>query len=186
MFSSALTRGFAAYQKRFKSWKIVQGDTVAVLSGKDKGKIGEILKVNRKTNQVLVSNVNIKLKKFRVSGQDDELEGVRPVVRPIHVSNVNLVDPESGKPTRIRTAYLADGTKVRVSKRSGSLIPKPNRDNLTYENRHMKKVDGPLDTSSSKAVEVTYLGEDFGAIRRDFLAHIAEKERVEALLVFDK
>ncbi len=186
MFSGALSRSFAAYQVRFNNWKIVKGDTVAVLSGKDRGKIGEILRVNRKTNQVLVSNVNIKLKKFRTTEADDEMQGVRPVVRPIHVSNVNLVDPDTGKPTKVRIAFLADGTKVRVSKRSGSLIPKPNRDKLTYENRHKAKVDGPLDTSAAKALEVTYLGEDFAAIKRDFLAHIAEKERVEALLVFDK
>lgn len=51
---------------------------------------------------------------------------------PVHISNVNLVDPQLQKPTKIKFAYLEDGTKVRVSKRTGALIPKPDRSHLSY------------------------------------------------------
>lgn len=186
MFRAALGRSFA-YQKRFKNWSILTGDTVGVVCGKHKGKIGEVVRVNHKTNQVTVANVNVVTQRLRGSGQEDSEEpNVKSGAKPIHVSNVNLIDPETGKPTRNRAAYLADGTKVRIAKRSGSLIPKPNREHLTYANRHKDKIDGALDTSALKTLEVTYLGEDFASVKREFMAHISEKERVEGLLVFDK
>ena len=65
---------------------------------------------------------------------------------PIHVSNVSLIDPSQGVPTRVRTGYLEDGTKVRVSKKSGSLIPKPDCSELTYFARTKDLKPGPNDT----------------------------------------
>jgi large subunit ribosomal protein L24 len=186
MFNRALFRTFTAFQKPFSSWTIVTGDNVIVNTGKDKGKVGEVLRINRKTNQVLVQNVNIKLKRIKGDPQGEVKGGSKPVIRPLHVSKVNLVDPESGKPTRVRKAYLEDGTKVRISKRSGSIIPKPNRDNLKYDTKHAKKQDGSLDTPTGKVLEVTYKGEDFERIKQEFMQYIENKERIEKLLVFSK
>ena len=184
MFNTSISRAFAsAYQKTFKNWRILKGDIVSVNTGLEKGKVGEVLKVYRKINKVMVQNVfpTSRRQVNKEEGQE-KVEGYRK----IHVSNVNLVDPESGKPTRVRFAFLADGSKVRVSKKSGSIIPKPSKELDTYEARFKDKVDGPLDTTAARVLEVTYLGEDFATVRKQFMAHITKKEEVERLLVFDK
>ena len=82
--------------------------------------------------------------------------GVFKVEAPIHYSNVNLVDPVSKKPTRVAMRFLEDGTKVRVSKRSGTIIPKP-------EDLKMRKVPrpsqpGPMDTPPEEATRETWQG----------------------------
>lgn len=186
MLSRGLFRSFTAYQKPFKNWAIVKGDAVMVNFGKDKGKAGEVLHVYRKTNRVLVSNVNIKMKRFKGDPQGESKGGTKPIIKSIHVSNVNLLDPETKQGTKVRRAYLADGTKVRVSKASGTIIGKPDRESVTYINRNVNRSDGPLDTPPTKVLEVTYLGEDFLKIREEFENQINEKERIEKLLVFDK
>lgn len=183
------TFAFSKYKKPqtpFKRWKITKGDMVEVNSGKDKGKIGEVLRVKRKKNQVVVDGVNIKLKRTKGDDDGETIGGVRPFLAPIHVSNVNLLDPETGRGTKIAIGYLEDGTKVRVSKRSGSIIEKPTREDLTYENRHKSRVDGPRDTAPDLVLEITYKGEDFDRIREEFRMEIEEKERIEGLLVFEK
>jgi large subunit ribosomal protein L24 len=186
MLGSQISRGFAKYQKTFKNWRIVKGDNIMVNSGKDKGKIGQVLKVFRKTNQILVDGVNMRFKEVKQDDNGMEKRGLMPKISPIHVSNANHVDPETGNSTKVRFGFLNDGTKVRISKTSNQIIPKPNRDFLTYESRHQNKKDGPQDTSSRLATSVTYLGEDFNSIRLEFESYIAEKERLESLLVFDK
>ena len=80
---------------------------------------------------------------------------------PIHVSNVALVDPDLNVPTRIKTGYLEDGKRVRVSKKSGAIIPKPDRSNLTYLARTKDTKPGPLDTKPEAVLKKTYTGEDF-------------------------
>jgi len=81
----------------------------------------------------------------------------------VHYSNVNLVDPTTGQPTRVGTGFLDDGTKVRISKRSGAIIPKP-----TWERTRPKNlVIGPLDTPTDDVMEVTYKPElDFAAFQK--------------------
>ena len=184
MFNTSICRAFtSAYQKTFKNWKVLKGDMVSVNTGPEKGKVGEVLKVYRRLNKIIVQNVYPGMK--RRSLEEDPQD--RPTTfKRIHLSNVNLVDPESGKPTRVRFAFLADGSKVRVSKKSGSIIPKPSKERDSYESRFASKIDGPLDTPASKVMQVTYIGEDFATVRKQFMAHIAKKEEVERLLVFDK
>lgn len=186
MFANHLARGFAKYQKPFKNWRIVKGDNIMVNSGKDKGKIGQVLKVYRKTNQVLVDGVNMRFTEVRQDDNGMEKRGLVPRINPIHVSKASLIDPESGNSTRVMFGYLTDGTKVRISKSSNKIIPKPNRDYLTYEARHQGRKDGIQDTPAHLATSVTYAGEDFNSIRLEFESYIAEKERIEGLLVFDK
>lgn len=188
MIRNYIRRTFSYYEKPqipIKNWKITKGDMVQVNSGKDKGKIGEVLKVYRKKNQIIVDNINIKLRRTKGDDDGESIGGVRPTLAPIHVSNVNLVDPETGLGTKIAIGYLEDGTKVRVSKKSGAIIEKPERGDLRHEIRHKSKIDGPRDTAPDLALDVTYKGEDFDRIREEFMAEIQEKDRVERLLVFE-
>ena len=96
---------------------ITKGDTVRVMRGEDKGKEGEVMRVLLKSNRVLVKGVNI-VKKHRRATRPEEQSGILEVEAPIALSNVMLLDPESGKPTRIRARVNADDTKDRVSVKS--------------------------------------------------------------------
>jgi large subunit ribosomal protein L24 len=118
-----------------RKWHITAGDRVIVRgTGKDGGKTGVVLKVNRKKDEVLVENVNIVKRVLKdAAGQPRELHRERP----IHYSMVNLIDPVDGRACRIRWGFLEDGTRVRVSARSGQIIPKPplryKRDTSVYD-----------------------------------------------------
>lgn len=101
--------------------KIKKGDYVIVLSGKDKGKKGEVLKVIPKDNRVLVAGVHVVKRHVRPSQADPE-GGIKTFEAPIHISNVSALDPKSGNPTRVGFTTLKDGKKVRVAKKSGELL----------------------------------------------------------------
>lgn len=97
--------------------KIKKNDNVQILSGKDKGKTGKVLEAFPREEKVLVEGVNVFTK--AVKRTKTEKGGFKEVTRPIHVSNVALVDPKENKPTRV--GYInKDGKKVRVAKKSGS------------------------------------------------------------------
>jgi len=99
--------------------KVKKGDKVVVITGRDKGKQGEILKVLREENRVLVQGVNI-VKRHQRQAMGVE-GGIISKEAPIHVSNVAHIDPKTQKPTRI--GYKMDGDKkVRVARRSGEAI----------------------------------------------------------------
>ncbi|WP_448189881.1 50S ribosomal protein L24 [Azospirillum sp. sgz301742] len=100
--------------------KIKTKDKVVVLSGKDKGKTGEVLRVLPKDERVVVAGVNVVKKHTRPSARSQG--GILEIEAPIHVSNVAHVDPKDGKPTRVGFKVLEDGRKVRVAKRSGETI----------------------------------------------------------------
>lgn len=102
----------------------------------------------------------------------------------MHVSNVSLIDPESGLPSKIKYGFLEDGTKVRVAKKSGALIPKPDRSGLTYMARTKGREAGPFDTKGEDVLERTYKGEDFLRVKAEFDEYIRIKEEKEALMVF--
>lgn len=188
MISTVLRRSFAAAKTKKttvpKRWKIVKGDHVYVNIGKDQGKTGEVLRVYRKTNRVRVEGIAVNMKRQKASDDGESTGGSKPVLGTIHYSNVNLIDPESGLPTRISYGFLEDGSKVRVSKRSGHIIERPKREEYTYASRNKNRIDGLLDTQPDKVLEVTYKGEDFDSIRNEFEQYIEEKDRIEDLLVF--
>ena len=100
--------------------KIKRGDTVVVISGKERGKRGEVERVIPKENRVVVGGVNVRTRHARPTQQNQD--GLYTFEAPIHVSNVMLVDPESGKPTRVGYRFTDSGEKVRVSKKSGKDI----------------------------------------------------------------
>jgi large subunit ribosomal protein L24 len=96
--------------------KIRRGDMVTVISGKEKGKRGEVQKVIPKDNRVVVRGVNLRTRHARPTQQNQE--GLYTFEAPIHVSNVMLVDPDSGEPTRVGSRFTDSGEKIRVSKKS--------------------------------------------------------------------
>ena len=100
--------------------KIKRGDTVVVISGKEKGKRGEVERVIPAKGRVVVSGVNVRTRHARPSQQNQE--GLYTFEAPIHVSNVMLVDPSSGEPTRVGYRFTDSGEKIRVSKKSGKDI----------------------------------------------------------------
>lgn len=103
-----------------KKYKVKKGDKVVVLSGKDKGKTGEILAVIKDTDRVRVAGVNV-IKKHTKPGMGTA-GGVVQKEGTIHISNVALADPKDGKATRVGYKILKDGKKVRVAKKSGEVI----------------------------------------------------------------
>ena len=102
------------------SLKIKKGDRVVILSGKDKGKTGEVTRSIPKDGKVVVSGVNIATR-HRKPSQADPQGGLVKIEAPLHVSKVAIADPASGKPTRVRFE-VRDGEKVRVAVKSGEKI----------------------------------------------------------------
>ena len=102
------------------SAKIKKGDKVVVLSGKDKGRHGEVVKSMPKEGKVVVSGVNVHARHTKAS-QARPQGGIVRTEAPLHVSKVAIEDPKTGKPTRVRFD-VRDGKKVRVAVRSGELI----------------------------------------------------------------
>lgn len=99
---------------------IKKNDTVVVLSGEDKGKTGKVLKVLVKKERAIVEGVNMVSKSTKPSAKNPQ-GGIIKQEAPIHISNLNLVDPKSGKPTRITVKH--DGKNViRIAKKSGEEI----------------------------------------------------------------
>ncbi|WFA22809.1 50S ribosomal protein L24 [Paenibacillus mucilaginosus] len=96
-------------------------DTVIVITGKDKGKKGRVIAAFPRENRVLVEGVNM-IKKHAKPSQQNPQGGILNQEAPIHVSNVMLVDPKSGQPTRVGYKVLENGKKVRVAKKSGEVI----------------------------------------------------------------
>ncbi|MBQ9090014.1 MAG: 50S ribosomal protein L24 [Alphaproteobacteria bacterium] len=102
--------------------KIKKGDQVIVITGRDKGKTGEVVKSMPKENKVVVQGIN--MVKRHTKPTQESAGGIVSKESPIHVSNVALIDPKSGKATRVGFKVEKDGQKVRVAKRSGEVIGK--------------------------------------------------------------
>ena len=98
--------------------KIRKDDEVIVLTGRDKGKRGAVLRVVTKTDRVLVEGVNVTKRHVKPT-QAEPQGGIVEREAPIHISNVALIDPESDRPTRVRYKNLEDGRKVRVAAARG-------------------------------------------------------------------
>jgi large subunit ribosomal protein L24 len=102
---------------------VMKGDTVRVVRGDDKGKEGKVIRVYPKTGRVTIEGVNI-VKKHRRARSADEQSGIMEMAAPIHASNVMLLDPKSGEPTRTRRQIDEDGTKERIAVKSGEAVPR--------------------------------------------------------------
>ena len=97
--------------------KLKRGDTVVVISGKEKGKRGEVERVIPKKNRVVVGDVNTRTRHARPSQNNQQ--GLYTFDAPIDISNVMLVDPGSGEPTKVGYRFTDSGEKVRVAKKTG-------------------------------------------------------------------
>ncbi len=100
---------------------IKKGDTVYVNAGNDRGKTGRVLRVLVKKNRAVVEGINMVSKSVKPSAKHPQ-GGIIKMEAPIHVSNLSLIDPKSGKPTRIGYRINEEGKKVRYSKKSGEEI----------------------------------------------------------------
>lgn len=101
--------------------KIKKGDTVKILSGKDKGKTGKVLRVYTDTRKVVVENVNVHTK-FEKGRTNRQVGQKISFSSPIAISKVMLIDANSGQPTRVGFQLLENGTKQRIAKKSGKAI----------------------------------------------------------------
>eukprot|EP00939_MAST-03C_sp_MAST-3C-sp1_P000963 g963.t1 len=156
----------------FKKWNIKKGDTVQVigpLSGKDIGKTGVVKAVLRKKNRVIVEGLNLRRRNIRAS--DEIAGGVHSVESPIHVSHVSMVCPETGQLTGVQRRWLEDGTKVRVAKVSGALIPEPE-----WERTSPRPEGGFSDTAPEAVLRKTF--EEVTLENGSLLFHL-EEERNE-------
>jgi large subunit ribosomal protein L24 len=97
--------------------KIRKGDKVVVLTGRDKGRTGEVIEVRPTEARALVRGINVVKRHQRQSAQQEG--GIISKEAPIHLSNIAVADPKDGKPTRVGFKTGTDGKKVRVAKRSG-------------------------------------------------------------------
>ena len=107
--------------------KIRSGDTVAVISGKDSGKQGRVLRVEPKRNRLYVEGLNIvkrhqRPRSLKETQRGGKVGGVIEKEGPIHVSNVMVVDPKQNKPTRVGIERTAEGGRERVAKRSNTKL----------------------------------------------------------------
>jgi large subunit ribosomal protein L24 len=100
--------------------RIKKGDKVVVLSGRDKGRSGEVIQVMPKEERALIRGVNMVTRHQKQSAAQEG--GLIRKEAPIHLSNVAIADPTDGKPTRVGFKTLNDGRKVRFAKRSGETI----------------------------------------------------------------
>ena len=135
-----------------KAWNIVRGDKVEVIEGPCASQKGTVLKVIRKQNRVIVDGVNMRRRivKAMVNGLPNKM-----VTKPcsVHYSNVMLLDPSLNKPTKVTRRYLEDGSKVRVSRLSGVVIPKPNP---LVDRKPRSNVIGTNDTLPKDVFTVTF------------------------------
>ncbi|XP_058863530.1 large ribosomal subunit protein uL24m-like [Acipenser ruthenus] len=136
-----------------EDWSLFKGDTVEVLAGKDSGKQGKISQVIRARNWVILEGLNTH---YRYIGKSGEYRGTYIASEsPLLVREVALIDPSDRKPTQVEWRFTEEGERVRVSLRSGRILPKPvvqRRDGIVPE----QWKDGPKDTSPDDALEKTY------------------------------
>ncbi len=106
--------------KNFK-FHIRKGDTVAIIAGNDKGKTGKVLEINADKYRAIVEGANLVTKHQKPSASNPE-GGIKQTEAAIHMSNLKVVDPASGKPTRVGRKVNAEGKLQRYSKKSGEFI----------------------------------------------------------------
>jgi large subunit ribosomal protein L24 len=157
----------------FDNWRILRGDRVQVISGKNKVRIfkvffffflsfanarrwsqglrGEVKQVIRSRNQVIVEGVNL-VKKHQ-AGSGEMQGGIFTKEAPLAVSTVSLIDPSDNRPCKTRWVFLENGEKERQSKRTSLLIPK---NELVLKSRVRPISEGPLDTSPEETTKITF------------------------------
>ncbi|BCW92951.1 MAG: 50S ribosomal protein L24 [Thermoanaerobaculum sp.] len=103
-------------------FKIKKGDQVLVIAGKDRGKKGKVLRVDRKRGRVVVEHVNMIKRHTRPNPRAGVQGGIVEREAPIHISNVMVISPDSGRPSRVGIKVLEDGRRVRYAKVDGAIL----------------------------------------------------------------
>ena len=137
-------------------WNILRGDNVIVI---DKhlscfGEKGVVKEVLRKTGRVIIEGVNVGKRNVKGNPQTGAKGKIVDKPLSVHYSNVNLVDPVSGTATRVARKFLEDGTKVRIAKKSGAVIPRPA--DIAFRRKPRNLEIGDKDTAAEDVWEVTY------------------------------
>ena len=101
--------------------RIKKNDNVMVIAGKDKGKTGRVMRIFPSELRAIVENINL-VKKAKRRTQQDQKGGIIEIEAPIHLSNLMLIDKQENTPTRFKIEVAKDGTKMRLSKKSGTVI----------------------------------------------------------------
>lgn len=137
-----------------EDWSVFRGDTVEILAGKDKGKQGKVVQVFRHRNWVILQGLNTH---YRYIGKTWDYRGTYIASEaPLLLQHISLIDPSDRKPTEIEWKFTEEGERVRVSLRTGRIIPKPvveRRDGIVPQ----QWKDGPKDTSPEDTLEKTYV-----------------------------
>ncbi|XP_031151984.2 probable 39S ribosomal protein L24, mitochondrial [Sander lucioperca] len=137
-----------------EDWSVLRGDTVEILKGKDKGKHGKVIQVFRHRNWVMLEGLNTH---YRYIGKTGNYRGTYIASEaPILLHDVALIDPSDRKPTDVEWKFTEEGERVRVSLRTGRIIPKPiveRRDGIVPQ----QWKDGLKDTSPEDTLEKTYV-----------------------------
>ncbi|XP_010739974.3 large ribosomal subunit protein uL24m [Larimichthys crocea] len=137
-----------------EDWSVLRGDTVEILAGKDKGKQGKVTQVFRHRNWLILEGLNTH---HRYIGKTEDFRGNYIASEaPLSLRDVSLVDPTDRKPTEVEWKFTEEGERVRVSLRTGRIIPKPvleRRDGIVPQ----QWKDGPKDTSPEDTLEKTYV-----------------------------
>lgn len=137
-----------------EDWSLFRGDRVEILAGKDKGKQGKVIQVFRHRNWVILEGLNTH---HRYIGKTADYPGTYIASEaPLLLRDVSLIDPSDRKPTEVEWKYTEEGERVRVSLRTGRIIPKPvveRRDGIVPQ----QWKDGPKDTSPEDALQKTFV-----------------------------
>jgi len=159
-----------------RNWNFFRGDIVQILKGKDKGKQGVVIQIFQERNWVIVEGLNCK---YKYIGQTEKFPGVlTKEEQPLLVTNeVTLIDPTDSLPTEIEWRFTEDGDKVRVSKRTGRIIPMPTMAEETYDYKQAKtyKENEHKDTPVKEMTVMTYQGV-LGTFEMDVMDEMGIKE----------
>ncbi|XP_034016911.1 probable 39S ribosomal protein L24, mitochondrial isoform X2 [Thalassophryne amazonica] len=137
-----------------KDWTVFKGDWVEILFGKDKGKQGKVVQVIRPRNWVIIAGLNTH---YRYIGKTADYKGTYIASEaPLLVRDVALIDPSDKKATQVEWRFTEEGERVRVSLRTGRIIPKPVVERVDGIVPEQWK-DGPKDTSTEDTLEKTYV-----------------------------
>src|ERR1051325_10788997 len=105
---------------------VKKNDRVVVIAGKAKGKIGRVIEVLSRKRKVIVEGVNVVKRHSKANNRTGQQGGIIEREAPIDISNVMLIDPQSGQPTRVGRQLLGDGTRTRIAKASGAVVEEEN------------------------------------------------------------
>ncbi|KAL3677343.1 hypothetical protein R1sor_027291 [Riccia sorocarpa] len=147
--------GWKAAQKVFKHWRVLRGDNVMIMGGKDKGLTGKVQQVLRSRNMVYIEGRNLVKKHIKRSGENPG--GIVTMESPLHISKLRHIDPVTNAPCRVVFRFLEDGSKVRVTTggtASSSVIPRP--DILKQRRTLFPVKPGTKDTLKEDVLERTF------------------------------